>query len=157
MRASLLLLLPLLPIGCQAPPAEMTDAEQAALIDSVAVVAQDMITAFGAEDPSYFDYYSDWAEYPAVSYPPLAEMPARIQASWWDPYEDRTIAVGEVKGRVLGPDAVALERIDESTATHEDGRRLEQRWVGRQVWVREGGAWKVLFEGFQMLGTREIE
>ena len=65
--------------------------------------------------------------------------------------------MGEMNGIVVGPDAVALERIDVSTATDAEGIRLEQRWVGRQLWSRASGEWKVLFDGFQMLSTQQIQ
>jgi len=136
----------------------MTEAEEAELIASAAQAATAMMAAFDAEDSAaYFSNYSDWAEYPAAGYPRLAEMPSRLQASWWDRYENRTTQVGEMRGRVVGPDAVALERIDTSTVTDSDGTRLEQSWVGRQLWVRENGEWKILFEGFQMLSSNPVE
>ena len=65
--------------------------------------------------------------------------------------------MGEVKGLVLGPNSVVLERIDTSTVTDSDGTRLAQSWVARQLWSRENGEWKVLFEGFQMLSSEGIQ
>lgn len=135
----------------------MTDAEKADLIASASQAAETMIAAFDAEDASYQDYYAHWAEYPAAAYPRLPDLLDRIQASWWDRYEDRTTVMGEVNGIVVGPHAVALERIDVSTATNAEGVRLEQRWVERQLWSNESGEWRILFEAFQMLGTREFQ
>lgn len=158
MRTAANLGLLLLLCGCQAPAAEeMTDAERLEIVQSVSMTADAMLSLFDAEDPAYFDFYSDWAEYPAVSYPPLAEMPDYMQEVFWDRYDGRESEMGEVHALVLSPDAVLLERTDVSAATHADGRELEQRWVGRQLWRREDGEWKVLFEGFQMLSTEEIQ
>lgn len=147
----------LLLTGCQASPAEMTDAERAEIVEAVSLTADVMLSLFDAEDPAYFDFYSEWAEYPSVSYPPLAEMSEFMEQSWWDRYDGRETEMGEVHALVLSPDAVLLERTDVSTVTDSDGRNLEQRWVGRQLWRQEEGEWKVLFEGFQMLGSREIQ
>ena len=148
----------LLVTACQtAPPPEMTEAEKTELVSSATQAAAGAIAAFDAEDASYFSYYSDWADYPATSYPPLSEMPDRLQTSWWDRYEDRSSVMGEVKGLVLGPNSVVLERIDTSTVTDSDGTRLAQSWVGRQLWFRENGEWKILFEGFQMLSSEAIQ
>ena len=145
-------------VGCQAPPAEMTEAEKEALIASAGDAAAAMIAAFDAEDlDTYMTFYSDWAEYPATSYPHRSEIADRIQSNWTGRYENRNTVVGEMNGIVVGPDAVALERIDVSTATDSDGTGLEQTWVGRQLWSKASGEWKVLFEGFQVLSGREIQ
>jgi len=139
-------------------PAEMTEAEKTELIASATDAAAAMIAAFDAEDlDTYMTFYSDWAEYPATSYPRRSEIADRIQTTWTGRYEDRHTVMGEVNGIVVGPDAVALERIDVSTATDSDGTRLEQRWVGRQLWTRASGEWRVLFEGFQVLSRQEIQ
>jgi hypothetical protein len=143
--------------ACQAQPAEMTDAEKAELIASATAAAAEMMAAFDAEDTAaYLSFYSDWAEYPSTSYPRRSEMADRMQSSWSERYQDRHTEMGEVNGIVVGPDAVAIERIDVSTATNSEGTRLEQRWVGRQLWTRATGEWKVLFDGFQILSTQEI-
>ncbi len=158
MRTAANLGLLLLLCGCQAPAAEeMTDAERLEIVEAVSFTADAMLGLFDAEDPAYFDFYSEWAEYPAVSYPPLSEMPDLLQEAWWDRYEGRETEMGEIHALVLSPDAVLLERTDVSTVTDSNGSRLEQRWVGRQLWRKEAGEWKVLFEGFQMLGTEEIQ
>ena len=159
MRAFGAVLVLILLVGCQPPPSgEMTDAQKADLIASAAQAAAEMIAAFDAEDmTTYLSFYSDWTDYPATSYPIRSEMPDRIMSSWFERYEDRHTEMGEVNGVVVGPDAVALERIDVSTATNAEGTRLEQRWVGRQLWTRASGEWKILFDGFQMLSTQEIQ
>lgn len=158
MRVFACFLMLALVVGCQSPPVEMTEAEEAELIASATEAAAAMIAALDAEDLStWLGFYSDWAEYPAVGYPHRSGLADRVQSMWLDRYEDRHTVMGEMNGIVVGPDAVALERIDVSTATDSDGTRLEQRWVGRQLWSKAGGEWKVLFDGFQMLSTEEIQ
>lgn len=147
----------LLLCGCQAPPAQLTDAERAEIVESVSLTADAMLSLFDAEDPAYFDFYSECAEDPSVSYPLLADKPYDLEEPWWDRYTVRESEMGEVHALVLGPDAVLLERTDVSTVTDSDGKRLEQRRVGQQLWRQEDGEWKVLFEGFQMLGAQEIQ
>jgi hypothetical protein len=94
----------------------MTDAEKAELIASATAAAAEMMAAFDAEDTAaYLSFYSDWAEYPSTSYPRRSEMADRMQSSWSERYQDRHTEMGEVNGIVVGPDAVAIERIDVST------------------------------------------
>lgn len=148
----------LLVAACQTAPPEMTEAEKADLIESANQAAADMFAAFDAEDiTTYLSYYSDWTEYPSTGYPIRSEMPDRMRRSWSDRFEDRHTELGQVNGIVLGPDAVAIERIDVSTATNAEGIRVEQTWVGRQLWSKASGEWKVLFDGFQILSTQQIQ
>lgn len=143
--------------GQASAAAEMTDAERLQIVESVSLTADVMISLFDSEDPAYFDFYSDWAEEQAVSYPPLLELPEWIRETWWDGSDGREAEMGEINALVLGPDAVLLERTDVFSATLSDGSKLEERWVGRQLWRREAGEWNVLFEDFQMLGAEEIQ
>jgi hypothetical protein len=142
--------------ACQPATTELTEEQKAEIVSAASQLAANVLTGFDNEDPSVLDYYSRWLEYPSVGYPSLDEMPAAFQRSWWDRWENRRSEMGEITARVLGPDAVLVYHTDVSTATDTTGTNFQQRWIGRQLCVRENGEWKILFEGFDMLESREI-
>ena len=141
--------------ACQPATTELTEEQQAEIISGASQLAAEMAAAFDSEDPTSLDHYSSWLEYPSVGYPARDEMLAQLQQSWWDRFETRSSVIGEIHARVLGPDAVLIHHTDVSTAVDTAGRTFEQRWIGRQLCVRENGEWKILFEGFDMLESRE--
>ncbi len=141
-------------IACQPASTELTEEQDAAIADSVTQLSAEMQTAFDNEDAAYFDYVSDWTTSSAVGNRFIEAGRSFVQENIW-PNNTQTSESGETRTRVLGPDAVVVERAQVNIITDSAGETQEYDVLLLELWVREDAGWKALLYQFTDLGVRE--
>ncbi len=140
-------------VACQPASTEFTDEQKAAIADSVTRLSAETQRAFDNKDAAYFDYFSDWTTSSAAGNRSREAVRSFIQESIWA-NNTQTSEPGQTRTRVLGPDAVVVERAQVNIVTDSTG---DQEWdaVLFELWVREDTGWKALLYQFANLGVRE--
>lgn len=137
--------------GCQAPPAEMSEAEiaqyEAEVADAMAVVFEgwkefDLEKAIAPFHPTA----TSWA----LPYAPKTYLEIREwTAGWFEDLESWDGTILNMNVRVLGKDAVAFQIAYECTITPKDGPVMH--YPGNAVWTgimeRTESGWKTTFGG----------
>lgn len=141
-------------VACQPASTEFTEEQKAAIADSVTQLSAETQSAFDNKDAAYFDYFSDWTASSAAGNRFLQQGRSFVQDSIW-PNSTQTSEPGQTRTRVLGPDAVVLERAQVNIVTDSAGEIREHDVLLSELWVREGTGWKALLYQFTDLGVRE--
>ncbi len=141
-------------IACQPASTELTEEQKAAIADSVTQLSAEMQSAFDNKDAAYFDYVSDWATSSAVGNRFLEAGRSFVEENIWV-NNSQTSEPGQTRTRVLGPDAVVVERAQVNIITDSTGETQEYDVLLLQLWVREDAGWKALLNQFTDLGVRE--
>ena len=140
--------------ACQPTSAEFSEEQKAAIADSVTQLSAEMQSAFDNKDAAYFDYVSDWATSSAVGNRFLEAGRSFVEENIWV-NNSQTSEPGQTRTRVLGPDAVVVERAQVNTVTDSAGETRESDVLLLELWVREDTGWKALLYQFTNLGVRE--
>ncbi len=141
-------------IACQPASTEFTEAQKAAIADSVTQLSAEMQRAFDNKDAAYFDYFSDWTTSSAAGNRSFEARRSLVQESIWA-NNTQTSESGHTRTRVLGPDAVVVERAQVNIVTDSTGETREYDVLLSELWVREDTGWKALLYQFTSLGVRE--
>ena len=140
--------------ACQPAATELTDEQKAAVADTVRQLSAEMQSAFDSKDATYFDYFSDWTTSSAAGNRSLEASHSFVQESIWA-NNTQTSESGQTRTRVLGPDAVVVERAQVNIVTDSTGETREYDVLLSELWVREDTGWKALLYQFTDLGVRE--
>ncbi len=143
-----------LAIACQPAATELTDEQRAAVADTVRQLSAEMHSAFDSKDAAYFDYFSDWTTSSTAGNRSLEASHSFVQESIWA-NNTQTSESGQTRTRVLGPDAVVVERAQVNIVTDSTGETREYDVLLSELWVREDTGWKALLSQFTNLGVRE--
>ena len=131
--------------GCQAPPAEMTEAEIAQIEAEVGAVAEDWVQYYSSEDDldQYMINLSDWAGAPWPNSWSLDQLRSTISNGWarWD-YD--LIEQLDTQVRVLAPNVAAVIQRYRETRTDTAGVVQIRDYDDYHVWVLEEANWKML-------------
>ncbi len=141
-------------VACQPASTEFTEEQKAALADSVTQLSGEMQRAFDNKDAAYFDYISDWTTSSAVGNRYREAARSFVQDNVWA-NNIQTSESGQTRTRVLGPDAVVVERAQVNIVTDSTGETREYDVLLLQLWVREDTGWKAILYQFTELGLRE--
>ncbi len=141
-------------VGCQPTSTEFTKEQKAAIADSVTQLSAEMQRAFDNEDAAYFDYVSDWTTSSAVGNRFREAGRSFVLDSIW-PNNTQTSELGQTRTRVLGPDAVVVERAQVNIITDSTGETREYDSLISELWVREDTGCKALLVQFESLGVSE--
>ncbi len=141
-------------IACLPASTELTEEQKTAIADSVTQLSAEMQSAFDNKDAAYFDYFSDWTTSSAAGNRLREAGRSRVQESIWA-NNTQTSESGQTRTRVLGPDAVVVERAQVNTVTDSTGETREFDALLSELWVREDIGWKALLYEFTPLGVRE--
>jgi len=140
--------------ACQPATTELSEEQKAAIADSVTQLSAEMQSAFDNEDAAYFDYFSDWTTSSAAGNRSLEASRSFVRESVWA-NNTQTSESGQTRTRVLGPDAVVVERAQVNSVTDNTGEIREYDVLLSELWVREDIGWKALLYQFTELGVRE--
>ena len=140
--------------ACQPAATELTDEQKAAVADTVRQLSAEMQSAFDNKDAAYFDFFSDWTTSSAAGNRSLEASRSFVQESIWA-NNTQTSESGQTRTRVLGPDAVVVERAQVNIVTDSTGETREYDVLLSELWVREDTGWKALLYQFTDLGVRE--
>ncbi len=141
-------------VACQPASTEFTEAQKAAIADSVTQLSAEMQRAFDNKDPSHFDYFADWSASSMAGRRSFEAGQSFVQEEIWA-NNSQTVELGEVRTLVLSHDAVVVERAQVNTVTDNDGETTVFDALLYQLWVREDVGWKALLNEFRNLGARE--
>ncbi len=141
-------------VACQPASTELTEEHKAALADSVTQLSAEMQRAFDNKDAAYFDNVSDWTTSSAVGNRFHEAGRSFLEESIW-PNNTQTSEPGQTRTRVLGADAVVVERAQVNIVTDSTGETREYDVLLLELWVREDAGWKALLYQFTNLGVRE--
>jgi hypothetical protein len=141
-------------IACQPASTELTEEQKAAIADSVTQLSAEMQNAFDNKDAAYFDYFSDWTTSSAAGNRSLEVSRSFVQESIWA-NNTQTSESGQTRTRVLGPDAVVVERAQVNIVADSTSETREYDVLLSELWVREDTGWKALLYQFTNLGVRE--
>ncbi len=141
-------------VACQPASTELTEEQKAAIADSVTQLSAEMQSAFDNHDAAYFDYFSDWTTSSAAGNRLREAGRSFVQESIWA-NNTQTSEPGQIRTRVLGPDAVVVERAQVNIITDSTGETREYDVLLSELWVREDTGWKALLYQFTNLGVRE--
>ncbi len=141
-------------VACQPASTELTEEHKAALADSVTQLSAEMQSAFDNKDAAYFDNVSDWTTSSAVGTRFHEAGRSFLEESIW-PNNTQTSEPGQTRTRVLGADAVVVERAQVNIVTDSTGETSSYDALLRELWVREDTGWKALLYQFTNLGVRE--
>ena len=155
MRRSILLAVAfsIVAVACQPASTELTEAQRAAIADSVTELSAATQRAFDNKDAAYFDYFSDWTTSSAVGNRFREAGRSFVQDSIWA-NNTQTSESGQTRTRVLGQDAVVVERAQVNIVTDSTGETREYDVLLLELWVREDTGWKALLYQFTNLGVR---
>ncbi len=140
-------------VACQPTSTEFTEEQKAAIADSVTQLSAEMQRAFDNKDAAYFDYFSDWTTSSAVGNRFREAGRSFVQDSIWA-NTTQTSESGQTRTRVLGADAVVVERAQVNISTDSTGETREYDVLLLELWVREDTGWKALLYQFTNLGVR---
>ena len=140
-------------VACQPASTELTEEQKAAIADSVTQLSAEMQRAFDNKDAAYFDFFSDWTTSSAVGNRFREAGRSFVQDSIWA-NNTQTSESGQTRTRVLGHDAVVVERAQVNVITDSAGETREYDVLLLVLWVREDTGWKALLNQFTNLGLR---
>ena len=141
-------------VACQPASTELSEEQKVAIADSVTQLSAATQMAFDNKDAEYFDYFSDWTAASPAGNRFLERGRSFVQDSIWA-NNTQTSEPGQTRTRVLGPDAVVVERAQVNIITDSTGETQEYDVLLLQLWVREDAGWKALLNQFTDLGVRE--
>ena len=145
-RAFILTIAVVLLAGCQCPDRELTEDERAEIEAGVrqATRAEWDVWQEKRDIDAYMAFFSDWSVAPFPSSTSVEDFRSGILELW---SELRTIELAEltdVRVRVLGRRAAAVEGRFEQILTDTAGAVEEWKGTFTWVWVLEDGRWKIL-------------
>jgi uncharacterized protein (TIGR02246 family) len=133
--------------GCRAGPPDFTEAEKAAVVQTVTSLTKDFVTAASRADlDATFRFFSSDADAAVLNLgtrytrQAIIELYRPIYAS----LRGQEIDIGQPVVAVLSPEAAVLSTQGRFTATYRSGAQVSSQFAWTLVWVRRNGQWSVL-------------
>ena len=157
MRRMILPLMLLIAVACQPATMELTDAEKAAIADTVRQVSAEKAAAWDSQDAErFFGYFADWSAFPMAGWQSLDAYRAEID-SFWPRFSSWVSNRTEVRTMVLSRDAVVLEGRQVAPVTDTTGASGEWISLYTELWVRDDAGWKVIMGKFYTLEEPDFQ